>query len=222
MRVKGSPEEIWRYINLLYECREAVNESVERQIEDAKRKKNELLSEKRSKTARVLADNIEEQIHNLEIQKGRFETDIEKTIRKIHRFLLYLESIGTGMKSSSGAGGQYAQSAGAHSSISGTIMFRGIAFRSTDSFEVTDDNIWRMEQGHTPVGKDGLYVNLHHSLQTEDGPIWEIQGSQHKKWHRALHINPNTMPSGINRKAFSMLKGDYWRYRAKLIKFGRS
>ncbi len=210
MRLKGSPEEIWAYINFLYNWKELLNEELDKQTESALKRKDKLLSETRSRAAQVIADEIEEEIQHLQIERRELKTDLSETIKKLHRFLLYLESIGIvkpDLNRSSKEDGT-------------SIVFRGIEFKSIHAFEPTDDNIARMERGHAPVGKDGLYVNLHHSLQTEDGPIWEIQGSQHKKWHRAIHINPNTIPSGINRNAFSILKSDFWRYRVNLIKSG--
>nr|WP_274387931.1 HNH/ENDO VII family nuclease [Salsipaludibacter albus] len=76
-------------------------------------------------------------------------------------------------------------------------------------------NLQRMQDGLAPIGPDGRSVNLHHMLQTQDGPIAEITATMHQQYSRILHINPNTIPSGIDRAAFNRWRSDYWQWRAK-------
>ncbi|EJF96282.1 hypothetical protein MEI_01520, partial [Bartonella vinsonii subsp. arupensis Pm136co] len=80
---------------------------------------------------------------------------------------------------------------------------------------VTGTNIERMKTGRAPIGFDGRPVELHHMLQTQDGPIAEISWTFHKGNHSVIHINPNTMGSGIDRDAFALWRQKYWKERAK-------
>ncbi|MDE1473217.1 HNH/ENDO VII family nuclease [Xenorhabdus bovienii] len=75
-------------------------------------------------------------------------------------------------------------------------------------------NIERMASGRAPVGYDNKTVNLHHMLQTQHGPIAELSQTFHKTNHKAIHINPNTIPSGINRATFNKWREEYWMNRA--------
>ena len=77
-------------------------------------------------------------------------------------------------------------------------------------------NLKRMQQGLAPMGPDDLPVNLHHMLQTQDGPIAEITQSLHlgQGSYGVLHINGNDVPSGIDRDAFAAWKTGYWKSRA--------
>lgn len=75
-------------------------------------------------------------------------------------------------------------------------------------------NVQRMQSGLAPLGPDGKSMNLHHMLQTANGPLAEMTQTFHKTNHRIIHINPNTIPSGINRPVFDAWRGDYWKIRA--------
>jgi hypothetical protein len=79
---------------------------------------------------------------------------------------------------------------------------------------VTGTNIDRMADGLAPIGKDGRSVNLHHMIQNQNGPIAEVTQQFHKENHSIIHINPNTIPSGINRSKFGSWKKQYWKNRA--------
>lgn len=68
--------------------------------------------------------------------------------------------------------------------------------------------------GRAPIGADGKPVNLHHMLQSQDGPIAEVTQSFHKDNHSTIHINDNSIPSGINRSEFNKWRSDYWKQRA--------
>lgn len=76
-------------------------------------------------------------------------------------------------------------------------------------------NLERMKQGLAPIGPDGKPINLHHTIQTNNGPIAEVTQTFHKKNHSIIHINPNTIPSGINRSEFDKWRKAYWEHRAK-------
>jgi hypothetical protein len=76
-------------------------------------------------------------------------------------------------------------------------------------------NVLRMKKGLAPLGPDGKPINLHHMLQAQDGAIAEMTQTFHQKNSKIIHINPNTTPSGIDRKTFDSWKRDYWKDRAK-------
>ncbi|MGH9247874.1 MAG: HNH/ENDO VII family nuclease [Acidimicrobiales bacterium] len=76
-------------------------------------------------------------------------------------------------------------------------------------------NLQRMQQGLAPIGPDGRAINLHHMLQTQSGPIAEVTATMHQQYSRILHINPSSIPSGINRGGFDAWRADYWMWRAK-------
>ena len=75
-------------------------------------------------------------------------------------------------------------------------------------------NLELMQGGRAPIGADGKPVNLHHMLQSQDGPIAEVTQSFHKDNHSTIHINDNSIPSGINRSEFNKWRSDYWKQRA--------
>ncbi|WP_347113874.1 hemagglutinin repeat-containing protein [Leclercia sp. S52] len=79
-------------------------------------------------------------------------------------------------------------------------------------------NLELMQGGRAPIGTDGKPVNLHHMLQRQDGPIAEVTQSFHKDNHSTIHINDNSIPSGINRAQFNRWRSDYWKQRANDFK----
>ncbi|WP_345097250.1 HNH/ENDO VII family nuclease, partial [Bartonella acomydis] len=81
--------------------------------------------------------------------------------------------------------------------------------------KVTGTNIERMKTGRAPIGFDNKPVELHHMLQTHDGPIAEVTNAFHNKHHSAIRINSNTMGSAIDRDAFALWRQKYWKERAE-------
>lgn len=75
-------------------------------------------------------------------------------------------------------------------------------------------NIELMQSGRAPIGPDGNPINLHHMTQTQGGSIAEVTQYFHQSNSSTIHINPNTIPSGINRSQFDAWKRAYWRARA--------
>jgi hypothetical protein len=75
-------------------------------------------------------------------------------------------------------------------------------------------NLQRMQGGLAPIGPDGKSLNLHHTIQTADGPLAEMTATFHQQNSKVIHINPNTIPSGIDRRAFDVFRRDYWINRA--------
>lgn len=75
-------------------------------------------------------------------------------------------------------------------------------------------NLERMQAGIAPLGPDGRSINLHHLTQRPNGAIAEVTATMHQTNSRVLHINPNTIPSGIDRGAFDAWRRSYWMSRA--------
>ena len=75
-------------------------------------------------------------------------------------------------------------------------------------------NLERMEKGLAPLGSDGKSINLHHMTQRNESSIAEVTQTFHKDNSSVIHINPNTIPSGINRSEFNKWRTDYWKNRA--------
>ena len=76
-------------------------------------------------------------------------------------------------------------------------------------------NLERMQEGLAPIGPDGKSLNLHHTIQTVDSPIAEVTQTFHQDNSSIIHINHNTIPSGIDRVAFDKWRSKYWMNRAK-------
>ncbi|MFI5688588.1 HNH/ENDO VII family nuclease [Streptomyces sp. NPDC051636] len=73
-----------------------------------------------------------------------------------------------------------------------------------------------MQQGLAPLGPDGKPMNVHHMLQTQDGPMAEVTHSLHFGNYHQLHWKSGTdIPSGINREEFDLWRKQYWKDRAK-------
>ncbi|EAF8357666.1 hypothetical protein KLP99_002929 [Listeria monocytogenes] len=79
-------------------------------------------------------------------------------------------------------------------------------------------NLQRMEKGLAPLGSDGNPINLHHMTQREISSIAEVEQSFHQINSKTIHINPNSIPTGIDRKVFNKWRSDYWKERAKEFK----
>lgn len=58
-------------------------------------------------------------------------------------------------------------------------------------------NLERMQGGLASIGPDGKPLNLHYTIQSADGPLAEMTATFHQQKSRVIHINPNTIPSGI-------------------------
>jgi RHS repeat-associated protein len=75
-------------------------------------------------------------------------------------------------------------------------------------------NLERMKKGLSPLGSDGKSINLHHIGQQNNSAVAEILQTFHKTNHSTIHINPNTISSGINRSQFNSWRRKYWIDRA--------
>jgi RHS repeat-associated protein len=75
-------------------------------------------------------------------------------------------------------------------------------------------NLQRMQGGTAPIGPDGNSINLHHMTQRNSSAIAELTQSFHQTYRKIIHINPNSIPSGIDRALFDSWKKGYWISRA--------
>lgn len=101
----------------------------------------------------------------------------------------------------------------------GTKVYQRDAIIDINKVDVKGrSNLQRMEQGLAPLGPDGNPINLHHMTQRDISSIAEVEQSFHQSNSKTIHINPNSVPSGIDRKAFNKWRSDYWKNRAKDFK----
>ena len=99
--------------------------------------------------------------------------------------------------------------------VNGTRVYqRDDLIDSTIKDKLGRTNVERMQEGLAPLGPDGKSINLHHMIQTADSPIAEVTQTFHQTFSKILHINPKTIPSGIDRVAFNAWKQAYWVGRA--------
>ncbi|MGK0160040.1 HNH/ENDO VII family nuclease [Pseudomonas mosselii] len=49
----------------------------------------------------------------------------------------------------------------------------------------------------------------------QKGPIAEMAQTFHKDNHKVIHVNPSSIPSGIDRLDFDRWRSAYWKARAK-------
>ena len=82
-------------------------------------------------------------------------------------------------------------------------------------------NLHQMKMGKAPHGIDGEKIELHHMLQTQKGPIAEVTQTFHQQYTKIIHINPSSIPSGINRSHFKTWRENYWKERAKDFEQGK-
>ena len=107
-----------------------------------------------------------------------------------------------------------------------TTKFEGVVVHQRDSFidpkyispnpkHGGKSNFQRMQEGLAPIGPDGKPMELHHVLQTPDGPLVEITKQLHTKYKKQLHINPDSWGSAIDRSKHAKFRSEYWKERAK-------
>ncbi|QAR31150.1 hypothetical protein EQP59_07295 [Ornithobacterium rhinotracheale] len=90
-------------------------------------------------------------------------------------------------------------------------------------------NLERASKGVAPLGSDGKSINLHHSKQQGQGPLFEITDSTHKKFDRTNALHPYKVSGQgqnpldpVNRKAFNNDRVNYWKDRAEAEKARRN
>jgi len=76
-------------------------------------------------------------------------------------------------------------------------------------------NLEAMKQGKAPLGVDDKPINLHHLGQRDSSSIVELTATFHQKNSKTIHINPNTIESGIDRNQFKVWRERYWKNRSR-------
>lgn len=222
MRVIGDTEEVWAFLLFLYHMETEIDQTQKMERDKIQKLIRKLESTGKNKKCK----DLQEQLYAAEVSCGTqmavFQTAVSKAVRWMNRYLMYLEQLVWEQEYNEYVS-QYQKQMEQRIRISSRqkISFRGNTFYLDENafdFDQTDavgqSNLQRMKKGLAPIGKDGMYVNLHHLIQQESGGIMELSGSVHKKEHGILHINPSYVPSGINRKAFAVLRKNYWKWRA--------
>ncbi|MBC6308207.1 hypothetical protein HCJ66_01440 [Listeria sp. FSL L7-1582] len=79
-------------------------------------------------------------------------------------------------------------------------------------------NLELMKKGRSPIWEDGSKIELHHLLQMEPGPMAELPGSLHEKYHAVLHGLVENGNSFRNNKElanqYNNFRSQYWKWRA--------
>jgi len=124
--------------------------------------------------------------------------------------------------SGTGSDGAAEETAVSESKLWSTSEFNGTkVYQRNDLIDTTlvdargRSNLERMQSGLAPIGPDGQSINLHHLIQTDDSPLAEMTATFHQENSSIIHINPSTIPSGIDRSAFDDFRRAYWINRAK-------
>lgn len=222
MRIYGDTDQIWNFILFLYRMEEHMDLAVQKDLQKCRKLIEKLDQTGQGKKSRDFQERLGSEAILLKKRTEEFRETVSKAEKRMNRYLLFLEEIIWEQEYYEYKKQvQNGSDTGADISVYRKIHFRGTDFyiaEGTFELEQMDalgrTNLQRMKQGLAPVGTDGMYVNLHHMIQQEAGGIIEIPESAHKKGHKVLHINPSSVPSGINRKAFAVLRRNYWKWRA--------
>ena len=99
--------------------------------------------------------------------------------------------------------------------IEGVVVHQRDSFIDPKYISPNPKNYELMKAGKAPKGPDGKAIELHHVLQTPDGPLVEITNQLHRKYKKQLHINPDNWGSVIDRSSFQNFRENYWKERTK-------
>ncbi|MFL0081248.1 HNH/ENDO VII family nuclease [Tenacibaculum maritimum] len=82
-------------------------------------------------------------------------------------------------------------------------------------------NLDLMKAGNAPIGTDGKYINLHHVLGKEPGPMVELSETIHKKYHKQLHglieDGRSFRHNKLLKRSYTNFRKNYWKSRAAQI-----
>lgn len=91
--------------------------------------------------------------------------------------------------------------------------------RSDIDFDQKDSmgraNRERIEQGLSPINKDGKVIELHHIGQNSDSPLAELTQQEHRGKGNDTILHDKTKESEIDRGKFTTERNDYWTARVK-------
>ncbi|AMG39765.1 HNH/ENDO VII family nuclease [Achromobacter xylosoxidans] len=90
-----------------------------------------------------------------------------------------------------------------------------IDFDREDAFGKT--NLERMREGRAPLDDSGKPIELHHIGQSQDSPLAELTGSEHRGNGNDNILHNKLKESEIDRGNFGDERGDHWRQRAMQI-----
>lgn len=79
-------------------------------------------------------------------------------------------------------------------------------------------NLERMEDGKSPLDKNGNPIELHHIGQKSDSPLAELTKEEHRGKYNHSVLHDVSKESEIDREKFSKERSDYWKARAEEIK----
>jgi len=78
-------------------------------------------------------------------------------------------------------------------------------------------NLELMDKGLAPIDNFGDKYNLHHIGQKMDSPLAELQGGEHRIYHKTLH-DTSLDKSSIDRGTFDIGRSAHWKARAEEIR----
>jgi filamentous hemagglutinin len=82
-------------------------------------------------------------------------------------------------------------------------------YQESGAWDLTSENLARMERGAPPIGRDGASIQLHHRNQNPSGPLDEVTATTHRT------IDHPIRPSQIDRDQFAGERRRYWVERAR-------
>ena len=72
----------------------------------------------------------------------------------------------------------------------------------------------RIEQGLSPINKDGKVIELHHIGQQSDSPLAELTTEEHRGKGNDAILHNKTKETEIDRQAFAKERNEHWEARA--------
>lgn len=73
----------------------------------------------------------------------------------------------------------------------------------------------RVEQGLSPINKDGKVIELHHIGQHADSPLAELTSEEHRGKGNDTILHDKTKETEIDRQAFAEERSEHWAARAQ-------
>ena len=207
MRISGETGELWSFILFLYHMRSAAEEeqrAEERRLRSLDQRLEEAVSGRRRQ-------ELQEKLAGAEAACRKRESELQahlsRAAQRLNRYLTYLEELSWEQEYR-----RFEERRNSRKDAAGISSYVRVPFRGMNFY--MNEDAFELDRTDASGSKDGMYVNLHHLLQTEAGGIVELTRTVHDKNHESLHINPSTMPSGIDRRAFGILRKNYWKWRA--------
>lgn len=93
------------------------------------------------------------------------------------------------------------------------LLRNDIDFDQKDSMGRT--NRERIDQGLSPINKDGKGIELHHIGQNSESPLAELTQQEHRGKGNDTILHDKTKESEIDRVKFTSERNNYWEARIK-------